>query len=245
MNITAAEGRKWREWLLVTSIPLVRLGEKNDNVLSLGSGTMIDHAGGRFLLAAEHVVKSDATGWAIVVQQDGGGRMEYYRPNFFTYVGEVKRSSGQVRLLDLCAAQVTPQLETWYEYRTPRGLFDKLPHSVFDTGSITAPDPDQIYGFSGRVRTERHGDDAFVSDMVVYPGLRYSHSEQEVHHFKLPVSHPGHDAFQGCSGSPIVDFNRRVVALVVGGDVPSNTVQGVSIDRVLPNLELLASRRGA
>lgn len=244
MNITDTEGRDWRQWVLVTSIPLVRLGD-NDRVLSLGSGTMIDHAGRRFLLAAEHVVKSNATGWSILVQQDGSGRMEYYRPSFFTYVGEVKLTSGEVRLLDLCVAQVSPQLETWYEYRTPRGLFDKLPHIIFDTRSIAAPEPGRLYGFSGRVRTEKCGEDAFVSDMVVYPGLSYSHSEQEVHHFKLPVVHPGHEAFHGCSGSPIVDFNRKVAALVVGGDVPTNTVQGVSIYRVLPNLEFLASRGGA
>jgi hypothetical protein len=244
MNITDAEGRDWRQWVLVTSIPLVRLGE-NNTVLSVGSGTLIDHAGARFLLAVEHVVKRNVAGWAIVVQQDGNGQLEYYRPNYFTYVGEVRMSSGQVRLLDLCAAQVSPELNTWYEYRTPRGLFEKLPHFVFQASSIAAPDPGQIYGFSGRIRTERHGEDAFVSDMVVYPGLSYSHSEQEVHHFKLPVPHPGHDAFQGCSGSPIVDFNRKVVALVIGGDEQANTVQGVSIHRALPNLEFLASRGGA
>jgi hypothetical protein len=81
--------------------------------------------------------------------------------------------------------------------------------------------------------------------MVVYPGLQYSHSEQEMHYFKLPVEHPGHEAFHGCSGSPIVDLNRNVVALVVGGDLAINTVRGVAINRVLPNLEFLASRGGA
>ena len=86
---------------------------------------------------------------------------------------------------------------------------------------------------------------AFVSEMVIYPGLTYSHSEREIHHFKLPVAHPGHDAFHGCSGSPIVDLNRNVVAIVVDGDVPTNTVRGVAVNRALPNLEFLASRGGA
>jgi hypothetical protein len=172
--------------------------------------------------------------------------MEYYRPNFFTYVGEVRLNSGEVRLLDLCAAQVSPNLETWYEYRTARGLFDKLPYHVFDTSNFSEPSPDQLYGFSGQVRTEKHDAiNAFVSDMVVYPGLTYSHSEREVLHFKLPVAHPGHEAFHGCSGSPIVDVNRNVVALVMCGDIPSNTVHGVAINRVIPNLEFLASRGGA
>ena len=68
MNITESAGSDWRQWVCVTSIPLVHLG-KNEDVLGLGSGMMINHAGSRFLLAAEHVVKRDATGWAVVVQQ--------------------------------------------------------------------------------------------------------------------------------------------------------------------------------
>ena len=241
MKITASEGHDWRQWVCVTSVPLVHLGE-GGTVLRLGAGVLICHAESRFILAVEHVVKRDATGWALVVQQDGRGQMEYYRPNFFTYVGEIKMSSGEIRFLDLCAAQISSQLETWYEHRTPRGLFERLPHHVFDSTDIALPGTDQIYGFSGRVRTEQHGEDTFVSDMVVYPGLTYSHTVGEILHFKLPVEHPGHDAFHGCSGSPIVDFNRKVVALVVGGDIPSNTVHGIAINRVLPNLVFLASR---
>lgn len=240
MKITESEGRDWLQWVLVTSIPLVHLDECG-TVTGLGSGTMFDHAGRRFVLAVEHVVKRDSTGWVVMVQQDGSGQMEYYRPNYFSYVGEIRRSSGGLRLLDICAAQVSPELETWYEYRTPRGLFDRRPHQVFNTESIAQPDAVQVYGFSGRVRTEKHGTDAFASEMVVYPALTYSHSEEEIYHFKLPVPHPGHDAFHGCSGAPIVDLNRNIVALVVGGDTSSDMVKGVAIQRVLPNLEFLVS----
>lgn len=244
MNIKSSAGHEWCQWLRVTSVPLVQLGP-NGTVLHVGSGMMINHAQGRFVLAVEHVVKRDSKDWALVVQQDGRRQMEYYRPNYFTYVGEIRLSSGEVRLLDLCAAQVAPDVLTWYEYRTPRGLFDKEHHHIFDSSVISTPDPGQVYGFSGRVRTEKHGSDIFVSDMVVYPGLTYSHTAGEIHHFKLPVEHPGHDAFEGCSGSPIVDFNRNVVALVASGDVTSNTVRGIAIERVLPNLEFLTSRSGA
>lgn len=244
MRITSSQGHEWRHWVLVTSIPLVRLGESSQ-VVSLGSGTMIDYAGCRFVIAAEHVVARDSNSWAIVVQQDGSGRLEFYRPNAFTYVAELRKAASTLRFLDLCAAQVSPDLETWYEYRTPRGLFEKRPHHVFNSESIANPDRNQIYGFSGQVRTERHGLNAFASDMVVYPGLTYFHSEDEIHHFKLPVAHPGHDAFQGCSGSPIVDFNQRIVALVVGGDLANNTIKGVAIQRILPNLKFLVSQGAA
>ena len=240
MNITPEQGREWRQWLLVTSIPLVHLSPDNQ-VLGLGSGTMVDHAGGRYVLAAEHVVKRDSSGWAVVVQQHGEGQLEYYRPNAFVYLGEFQRSTAAMRFIDICAARLPSDFKSWYEYRTPSGLFDKRPHHVFGAGSIERPISDQIYGFCGQVRTEQHGPGVFASDMVVYPGLTYAQSEEEMHHFNLPVPHPGHDAFQGCSGSPICDIHGNLVAIVVGGSRELNTVRGVAVQRVIPALEFLSS----
>src|SRR3546814_18916949 len=67
--------------------------------------------------------------------------------------------------------------------------------------------------------------------MVVYPGLRYERTEGGYHVFQLPVQHPGHDAFQGCSGAPILDMERRVVGLVCSGSIPDNTISCVSLAR--------------
>ena len=245
MLVTKSQGHDWRLWTLLTSIALIQLDQKGLPI-NVGCGTMLDHAGFRYILSVEHVVKQGTSGWAVVVQQEGNGQLEYHRPNMFSYVGEFRRSTTAIRLLDLCVAKVPPSLNTWFENRTPRGLFDKRPHHVFSSDAIATPDPDQIYGFAGHVRTEQHGANVFVSDMVVYPGLVYSHSQDEFHFFKLPVNHPGHDAFYGCSGAPIVDFNRKLVAIVVGGDVKEGTIHGIAIQRVLPNLEFLESHgRGA
>jgi hypothetical protein len=241
MQVTPDQGRDWRDWLLLTSIPLVHVGE-NGQPLAFGSGTMIDHEGRRFLIAAEHVVKLDSKGWAIVVQQHPDGRLEYYKPRAFVHVGEGKRSNSSLRLLDLCVAQVAPDLETWYEHRTPRGLFDKRPHHVFDAATLAPPEVDQIYGFSGRVRTEMHSPETFASEMTVFPGLSYLQTEAEEHLFSLPVPHPGHEAFRGSSGSPMCDFSRRVVSIVVGGNVETNTVRGVEIQRILPALRFLSTQ---
>lgn len=241
MQLTPAQGRDWRDWLLLTSIPLVHIAE-NGQPLGFGSGTMIDYEGRRFLVAAEHVVKLDSKGWAIVVQQHADGRLEYYKPHAFVHVGEGKRSDSSLRLLDLCVAQVAPGLETWYEDRTPRGLFDRRHHHVFDAAALAVPEADQIYGFSGRVRTEQHSPETFASEMAVFPGLSYLRSDAEEHAFSLPVPHPGHDAFQGSSGSPMCDFSRRIVSIVVGGTVETNTIRSVEVQRVLPALHFMSSQ---
>lgn len=240
MQVTPDQGRDWRDWLLLTSIPLVHIGE-GGQPSAFGSGTMINHEGRRFLITAEHVVKLDSKGWAIVVQQHPDGRLEHYKPHAFVHVGEGRRSNASLRLLDLCVAQVAPDLETWYEHRTPRGLFDKRPHHVFDAAALAVPELDQIYGFSGRVRTEMHTPETFASEMTVFPGLSYVRTEAEEHIFLLPVSHPGHEAFRGSSGSPMCDFSRRLVSIVVGGNVETNTVRSVEIQRVLPALDFLGA----
>lgn len=244
MQFTPEQGLDWRDWLLLTSIPLVHIGD-HEEVLAFGSGTMLDFEGRRFLVTAGHVTKIDSKGWAIVVQQHSDGRLEYYRPNTFVHVGEGRRSTASLRLLDMCVAQVAPNLETWYEFRTPRGLFDMRPHHVFDAAALADPEPDQIYGFSGRVRTEMHAPQTFASEMTIFPGLSFLRARKEEHVFSLPIAHPGHESFRGSSGSPICDFSRRLVSIVVRGSEEDNTLHGVAIGRVLPALQLLAAQATA
>lgn len=241
MHISPQQGSDWRDWLLLTSIPLVHIGE-GEQVSAFGSGTMLDFKGRRFLVTAGHVATIDSKGWAVVVQQHPDGRLEYYKPNAFVHVGEGRRSTSSFRILDLCVAQVAPDLQTWYEFRTPRGLFDRRPHCVFDAEALAEPEQDQIYGFSGRVRTEMHSPQTFASEMTVFPGLGYLRTEEEEHVFSLPVPHPGHDAIRGTSGSPMCDFSRRLVSIVVRGSAEDNTIRGVAIERVLPALHFLAAQ---
>ena len=241
MNVSPEQASDWRDWLLLTSIPLVRIGD-DEQVLAFGSGTMLDFKGRRFVVTAGHVATIESKGWAIVVQQHTDGRLQYYKPNAFVHVGEGRRSTSSFRMLDLCVAQVAPDLETWYEFRTPRGLFDKRPHCVFDAAALAEPEQDQIYGFSGRVRTEMHAPQTFASELTVFPGLGYLRTEEEEQVFSLPVAHPGHDAFRGCSGSPVCDFSRQLVSIVVRGSTDDNTVRGIAIERVLPALHFLAAQ---
>lgn len=241
MRVTPEQGRDWRDWLLLTSIPLVQVGDREE-VLAFGSGTMLDFEGRRFLVTAGHVARIGSKGWAIVVQQHADGRLEYYTPNAFVHIGEGRRSNSSLRLIDLCVAQVAADLESWYEFRTPRGLFDRRPHHVFDAATLAVPGQDQIYGFSGRVRTEMHAPQIFASEMTVFPGLNSLKTEEEELVFSLPVFHPGHEALRGSSGSPMCDFSRRLVSIVVRGNAEDNVIRGVSIERVLPALQLLAAQ---
>ena len=189
MRLTPEQRSAWQNWLLATSIPLVQLGN-TDQMLGVGSGTMIGHEGRRFIVTAGHVAKLDSKGWAIVVQQHFDGRLEFYKPHAFVHVGEFSRAEASLRTLDLCAAQVAPDLETWYEHRTPRGLFDKRLHHVFDAGALAPPKPDQLFGFSGRVPyRETRPSDIRVGDYgVTWPHLCAKRRRGTSFRFTRPAS---------------------------------------------------------
>ena len=104
----------------------------------------------------------------------------------------------------------------------------------FITSLEDLPAKDQVYAFSGRVGTAQIDETTYWSEPNVYPGLRYRHTEGHYHVFELPVQHPGHEAFKGCSGAPIVDRKQRTVALVCSGDFESNMITGVSVHHVAP-----------
>lgn len=234
----------WLKWVLVTSIPLRRIDE-DGQVVGRATGTLIDYVGRRFLLSVEHAVNRGSTGWAIELGYDLNRGMKVFHINTFAYVAEFTRSSGLLRELDLCLAEVPRSLESRYEYRTRLGLFDQRPHHVFQPDLYATPNPQGVFAFSGQVKPEQHAQATFVAEMVAYPNLKFLQSENELHIFQLPVPHPGHDAFRGCSGAPVVDMNRHVVELVTGGDVPSNTIHGVALQWCVPGLNhLLASDRG-
>jgi hypothetical protein len=233
------QAREWLNWVLITSVPLRQV--ENGQVVGRAAGTLVDYGGRRFLLSVEHAVKRGSTGWAIELGYDSNLGTEVYWPNEFVYIGEFTRSTTTLRELDLCLAEVPRSLEPKYEYRTPRGLFDQRPRHIFTPDFSAKPDPQGVYAFSGQVKPEQHAPNVVAFEMVVYPGLKYLRSENELHVFQLPVAHPGHDAFHGCSGGPIVDMNKNVVALVTGGDGSANTVSGISLQRCLPGLNFLCS----
>ena len=239
----ASETRKWLEWMLTTSVPLRRFGASGE-LLAATSSVLIDFQGRRFLLAAAHAVPRSSAGWALEIGYDPAKGTEVLHLAPFVYLGEYSLGSKALRELDLCAVEVPGDLVCYYENRTLRGLFDKRPRHVFTYEPGAHPDPEGVYAFSGQVRREQHSETTFAAEMVVYPGLKYLQSQDEIEVFKLPVEHPGHDAFHGCSGAPVVSMDRKVVGIVMNGHVPTNTIRALSLKRALPVLEFLCAERG-
>lgn len=211
--------------MLVTSVPLRHLDETG-NPIGIASGCLAVSNGRKFLLSVRHAVRPDSKGWAIELDYDRRRHgTEMYWPKTFLYMAEI--------YIDFCFAEVVADLQPIYANRTPYSTSDVRPRHIFQIEDFAEPTQAGVFAFSGQVKPERHGTEAMATEMNVYPGLRFLRSEGPNHVFQLPVEHPGHESFKGCSGAPIVDMDRRVVALVSSGDKDAGTVTGVAISRAV------------
>src|SRR6266581_1296987 len=225
----------WLQWMLVTSVPLRHLDE-GGRPIGVASGCLVVCRGRKFLLSACYAVKPESKGWAIELDYDPRQGTEMYWPKNFLYMAEIQKGYGVREYVDFCFAEVAADLQPVYAHRIPYSVSDVRPRHIFDIADFAEPTQAAVFAFSGEVKPEMHGSDAMATEMNVYPGLRFIRSEGPSHIFQLPVEHPGHDSFRGCSGAPIIDMDRRIVALVSRGDKESSTITGVAISRAVTAL---------
>lgn len=115
--------------------------------------------------------------------------------------------------------------------------------TVFTSSLDNLPSKNELYAFSGRIMPSFIKDaDTLAVEHHTFPGLKYERTENECHVFKIPVPHPGHEKFQGCSGAPIIDTKRNVVALVCSGNRENNEIYGVSLQRYKSVIEIAYSK---
>lgn len=229
---------QWLSWMPTTSIPICRLDARGLPI-HIATGCFVEFRSRRFVLSVSHAVTMHENNWMAFEGFQSGQGSAYYRLGQFVYLREMTMGVPELDDVDFCAVEVGPSFAPLYQLHTPRALSDEQPRHIFQSDLNDQPDTEQVYAFSGRIQPEQHGADAVVTTTAVYPGLKYIHTDGALHVFRLPVPHPGHDAFRGCSGAPIVGRDKRVVALLCDGDASANTVRGVSIQRGRAVLEFL------
>jgi hypothetical protein len=241
--VTDEEQKQWLKWVHLTSIPL-RCFAPDESPVGTASACLINYRNRRFVLTVAHAVRMGSSNWvAIELGFDKSKGTEIYRLPSFLYLGELKRGTGDVTDVDYCYTEIPADIEPTFQHWTPLGpQSEKQTRYIFNQSELGEPNANELYAFSGEVHAERHGAHAVVTQPTVYPGLRYSKSEGPFHEFMLPVPHPEHDSFRGCSGAPIVDMQRRLVALVTRGDVVENIIYGVSLARYRFALEFYCNQ---
>ena len=228
LNAVSPATMDWLRWVGHTSVPLCKAKPDSVEVSGIASAWLLDFREQRVLVTAAHAVMNGPD-WGVDLGPDRFGRNELYWPNHFSIIDNLE--------LDFAATKVVRDLQPYYQERGPQGMIgEPVPYHVFGSAELVDPDPSEIFAFSGKIDPEMSPDNSFFRQPVVYPGLRLVENRDHKMVFKLPVDHPGHDAFRGCSGAPIVDRKRRCVGHVISGDASENLIFGVSIVPLLPVL---------
>ena len=148
-------------------------------------------------------------------------------------VQHLDQSTSMSEELDFSFTEVSADFYSLMQERNSVGeIVNQCLRHEFITSLEDLPVKDEVYAFTGRVRFAQLDETTYWSEPNVYPGLTYQRTEGHYHVFELPAKHPGHEAFKGCSGAPIVDRKQRIVALVCSGDIDSNTITGVSVHHI-------------
>lgn len=228
MSITP-EQRDWLNFVKLSSLPLRRI-TASGLPDSVASGCIVNYQRRKFVLSVSHAT-GNGDNWAAEMRHEKGKGTLLHRFGATYFLAEHNIATNTQEEVDFSYSEVQPDFESWFQELDMSGVaLSEQRRAEFDFARHE-PSHDEMYAFAGQVRTEIHSPQLLVSEMVVYPGLRYERTDGGYHVFRLPVPHPGHDAFQGCSGAPILDSQRRVVGLICSGDTDENTITAVSLVR--------------
>lgn len=227
----STETMEWLHWVSLTSLPLYQL-DREEKPVGVASGCLVNIGGRKLILSVSHATGSGR--WVAEIQFDVtlDKTLIHHFGRQWT-AQHLNQTISMSERLDFSFTEVPVNFFSMMQERNSVGkvVNQRLRHE-FVTSLADIPVKDEVYAFTGRVHTAQLDETTYWSEPTVYPGLRYRHTEGLYHVFELPVEHPGHKAFKGCSGAPIVDRQQRIVALVCSGDVDSNTITGVSIHHI-------------
>jgi len=233
--------------LRVSSVHLVNL-DSDDQPKGIASGCLLDCERSRLLITVAHA-QQDGAPLAIELGWDEGQRQVVYHKvsRLTTMEFSFKLPQGvETDTLEATDIEINTNIDFAFAKIpiTVSPLCQQLNESgkilasdsctIWTMESITAPNPDQQYGFAGRTKPqlEKHAVVNILSTVfrVRYP-LKFVGEQNGFYVFLLPDEKPSPGLFKGCSGAPIIDMDGHVVALHSASSRDRPLIYGVPLNQ--------------
>ena len=228
----------WHDLIKYSSVQLRKL---NDDGMpcSFGSGCLIDLKKHRFLLTVFHVAEKSSKWCAQIKFNEEVQQLEVLFLNEFSYIADFSEDKKSIKDVEFSFHPVRPDFISYFHNRNWEGKTLELrERPVFTLDTIDEPNKETYYGFSGDIQPISIPHlNAFETTQHIYHGLKYDRFENDMHYFKMPEKHPGHEWFKGCSGAPILGEDGKVVSLVSGGCIKSNEIYGCNLQKCIRTLD--------
>ena len=219
----------YEQYVKLSSIPLRKI-DRSLMPIAIASGCLIDYEGKRIMLAVQHAT-GDMGDWAAEIRFEPKKGTKLYRLGAMHFLKSLNINDMVTKDVDFSYVSVPSDFVSYFQEIEPNGNIVSETSRVICSQSIDQePDKTELFGFSGQVMPKRSGQ-FFLTHHRTYLGLKYLRQEEDYYVFKLPIEHPGHEHFQGCSGAPIIDKKGNTVALVCWGDDRKNLIYGISIKK--------------
>jgi hypothetical protein len=242
-RITSMTSTTFEKRLSLSSVPLVRLNEENKPD-GFASGALIDYGGKRVLLTVWHATR-DQKKWAVQVKYESGkGTLNRVIGSMnFLVKGSLAKRSAKLESVDFSYAIVPPDLVAYrQEIGFPEIIKSEVPITVHAPTLLDVPALGENYGFCGLVlptREDHFGKTYIERQQRVCHQLSFLRTEGDSHYFSLPIPHPGHEHFKGCSGAPILSEKGAFVGLLCGGDTGADEIRAVSTKACKTPIDIL------
>ncbi len=229
--------------LFLSSVPLRKIG--SDKLpKAIATGCLANYRNKRVLLTVAHATKQPGK-WAIELRYEPEQGTKLYSVGAMNFLKKGTLPAGTLEEVDFSYVEVPGGLQAFrQEIIDPLTVKQEIPITIHKL-DFSPPSRRRSYGFCGTVlpSLETHASQKYLfAELKIYDRLRYLRSEGDYHFFRLPMVHPGHEQFQGCSGAPVLDRMGRVVGLVCGGDVNTNEIWAISPARYRSALDILAGK---
>jgi hypothetical protein len=224
----------------------VRIAKINKAKLPEGfaSGCLIDYHGRRLLLTAAHAADDGpplalALGWDPAMR-----RMNLWNLGGLNFLGRAQLEPGksldemEVTPVDFAYVDVPAGLQPKLEKVDPQtgNILESRACKVWPASAIAEPKVGTRYGFAGHTKPSLEDHSLLAADVkfcctehcICFP-LSFASQQDDRCAFQLPIEHPGHAFFKGCSGAPIIDEEGHVVALVSAGSIEDSMIYGISL----------------
>ena len=254
----ASAAQTMQSKLEVSSVPLAKINDANLPA-GFASGCLMDYYGRCLLLTVAHAARKGpplalALGWEPAMR-----RMKLWKFGGLNFLGRAQLEPGktfekmEVAAVDFPYVDVPADLQPRLEKIDPHtgNILESRACTVWPASAIAEPKAGVRYGFAGHTKPSLEDHSLVAADVkfcctelrVCFPMSFVGHHE-DMCIFQLPVEHPGHDFFQGCSGAPIIDEKGRVVALVCQGSIEDSMIYGISLRRYQFALDIHTRRFG-
>lgn len=244
--------------LEVSSVALAKINEVNLPE-GFASGCLMDYHGHRLLLTAAHAAHEGpslalALGWDPALR-----RVKLWRFGGLNFLARGQLGTGmkleemKIAAVDFAYVDVPPEHQPRLEKIDSQtgNIIESRACTIWPASAIAAPKAGVRYGFAGNTMPSLEDHTLIAADVkfcftelrVCFP-LSFVGERGDLLAFRLPVEHPGHEYFHGCSGAPIIDEEGRVVALVCEGSIEDSMIYGIWLRRYQVALDVHIGRFG-